>query len=91
MTAEDTRELIDSLTRMNATLDKARCLMQLLTEDFFEKHDPETKAGAFSLLWEFRKYRTITRLLDDCLVQLYADIPSADRLENAARKGGEST
>lgn len=78
MTITDRNELVDSLEEVSVTLEKAQYIMQGISEEFFERFDPNDKDGKFGIVYEFRRWRALSRILRDLLHQIESELPSSD-------------
>lgn len=78
MTIADRNELVNSLDEVSMALEKAQYIMQEISEDYFEKYDPNDKEGKFAIVYEFRRRRAFSRILCDLLHQIEGELPSSD-------------
>ena len=88
MTIKERNELADALHRAGGTLEKAAYLLQAITENYFEKHNPKTDVGKAAIVWEFERNRAFTLILNDCLYQLQQELPAVDWAEKLTVEGG---
>lgn len=89
MTIADRNELANSLDEVSMTLEKAQYIMQEISEEFFEKYDPNDNEGKFAIVYEFRRRRAFSRILCDLLHQIKSELPSSDWASSLnAEEGG---
>lgn len=78
MTKHEQNELCNSLEEVSMSLEKAVYILQEISEEYFEKFDPDDKEGKFAIVYEFKRRRAFTRVLTDLLHQIEADLPAVD-------------
>lgn len=91
MTIPDRNELVNSLDEVSIALEKAQYIMQEISEDYFEKYDPNDKEGKFAIVYEFRRMRAFFRLSYDLSYQIKSALPSSDWVSHLkAEEGGSA-
>lgn len=78
MTIAERTELVDSLTDVDMALEKAQCIMQEISDEYFEKYLTGNKENEFSIVFEFRRNRILFRVLSDIFYQIKSVMPAPD-------------
>ena len=90
MTITERDDLETALERVRDILERAKFIMQEVTEGFFEKHDSTTKEGKVAILYDFPRRRAFALTAEQLLHDVIAELPQPDwvsRLQADCGKG----
>lgn len=69
-------ELDDELFKVKRNIVNAGYIMQDISEDFFEKYDPEKQEDMYAICYEFNRYAAKVSILQDILINIETVIKS---------------
>lgn len=64
----------DELDEIAKNVMKMRCILQDITEGYFDKYNPENDKDYFVILYDFKRNRIKADILSSCLFDMFNDL-----------------
>lgn len=89
MTVMERNNLESALESVKDMLDRARYMMQEITEDYFERFDPHDREGQIAITYEFPRKRAFALAAEKLIFDVIAELPQPDWVSKLQDDGGK--
>lgn len=73
--------LEDALCAVSIEVEKAQAILSDMHEDFFDRHNPNTKEGRIAILYEYKHYAILNSVVLDILKEIEDVVKTAQQEE----------
>ena len=70
--------LEDALCAVSIEVEKAQAILNDMHEDFFDRHNPNTKEGRIAILYEYKHYAILSSVVLDILKEIENAVTAVD-------------
>jgi len=82
MTHAEKEELIVAMERSADLIERARTLIEEMTDGYFGKHSINSNDGRSLIVWDFPRQKVFAALLEDVIRGMEAELPKVDWVQS---------
>lgn len=71
--------LEDTLCAVSLEVEKAQAILSDMHEDYFDRHNPNTKEGSIAILYEYKHYAILNSVVLDILKEIEDVVKTAQQ------------
>ena len=70
--------LEDTLCAVSIEVEKAQAILSDMHEDYFDRHNPNTKEGSIAILYDYKHYAILNSVVLDILKEIENAVTAVD-------------
>lgn len=72
-------EICDNIGLMSEKMEDISYLAQDIREEYFEKYDRDSQQDKEAIVWEYNRYASLYRILDNCIFEVAEILAQMDK------------